>query len=182
MDAESLRDSILAVSGMIDWQVGGESVPPYVSPNVTANKPIHIPVSGALDGGGRRSVYIKVRRNFVTPFLQSFDFPNQAASVALRDSTLGAKQSLALLNSPFIHQQSAAWAASRGVSVCGVAMTVEEMFEEALGRAPTSQELEVLVGLYHRAKDSDLSLPLSVSGLEAVAHTLFNLEDFLFVY
>jgi hypothetical protein len=182
MDAESLRDSILAVSGMIDWQVGGESVPPYVSPNVTANKPIHIPVSGALDGGGRRSVYIKVRRNFVTPFLQLFDFPNQAASVALRDSTLGAKQSLALLNSPFVHQQSAAWAAARAVSVCGVSMTVEEMFEEALGRSPRSQELELLVGLYHRAKDSDASLPLSVSGLEAVAHTLFNLEDFLFVY
>jgi hypothetical protein len=181
MDAESLRDSILAVSGTIDWRVGGESVPPYVSPNVTANKPIHIPVSGALNGGGRRSVYIKVRRNFVTPLLQSFDFPNQAASVALRDSTLGANQSLALLNSPFVHQQSAAWAAARAVSVCGVSVTVEEMFEEALGRSPTQRELELLVDLYHRAKDSDASLPLSVAGIEAVAHTLFNLEGFLFV-
>ena len=67
------------------------------------------------------------------------------------------------------------------LSVRGVSVTAEEMFEEALGRSPTQRELELLVDLYHRTKDSDASLPLSVAGIEAVAHTLFNLEDFLFV-
>ncbi len=105
-EAEAIRDAVPVASGRFDSRMHGESIPPYVPPYAISNKPVHIPKSGPLDRAGRRSVYIKVRRNFYTPFLKTFDFPNPGSSVGKRDVTIAASQSLAMLNSKFIHQQA----------------------------------------------------------------------------
>ena len=69
LEAEAIRDAMLAVSGTLDQTTFGPSVPPYISKFQDGRGK---PESGPLDGAGRRSIYIQVRRNFLTPmFLAS---------------------------------------------------------------------------------------------------------------
>src|SRR5687768_16385908 len=72
LDAESIRDAILAVSGSLDRTAYGPSVKVHVSEYQDGRGK---PVSGPLDGNGRRSIYLEVRRNFLTPLLLAFDYP-----------------------------------------------------------------------------------------------------------
>ena len=72
---------MLAAAGMLDARIGGESIPVFVPPYATANKTVHVPKSGPLDGNGRRSLYLKIRRNFYDPLLLVFDFPDRGKSV-----------------------------------------------------------------------------------------------------
>ena len=66
--------------------------------------------SGPLDGDGRRSIYIKVTRMEGPQFLELFDFPNPTATRGRRDQTNVPAQALALLNDPFVIDQSRFWA------------------------------------------------------------------------
>ena len=69
------------------------------------------PMSGPLDGDGRRSIYLAVRRNFLSPFLQAFDTPSpfQFSRPHDKHSNVPA-QAVILLNDPFVHQQADLWA------------------------------------------------------------------------
>jgi cytochrome c553 len=62
LEGEAIRDSILAVSGTLDSKMFGPSIPPYISEFQDGRGK---PESGPLDGAGRRSLYIQVRRNFL---------------------------------------------------------------------------------------------------------------------
>ncbi len=73
LEAEAIRDAMLAVSGRLDPAMFGPSVPPYLSPFMEGRgRPKQ---SGPLDGDGRRSIYLNVRRNFFNPMFQAFDAP-----------------------------------------------------------------------------------------------------------
>jgi hypothetical protein len=72
LDAESIRDAILAVSGSLDRTISGPSIKVHISSYQDGRGK---PVSGPLDGNGRRSVCLEVRRNFLTPLLLAFDYP-----------------------------------------------------------------------------------------------------------
>ena len=65
---------------------------------------------GPMDGAGRRSIYLELRRNFLPGFLEAFDMPNASQTFGRRNVTNVPAQSLALLNDPFVHGQAAAWA------------------------------------------------------------------------
>src|SRR5213075_3151188 len=68
------------------------------------------PASGPLDGEGRRSVYLAVRRNFLSPFLLAFDTPIPFSTVGRRTVSNVPAQALILMNDPFVHQQADQWA------------------------------------------------------------------------
>ena len=108
MDAEAIRDHLLSCSGELKRdQMYGPSIAVNIDdqPNSRAK-----PRSGPLNGGGRRSVYMETRRNFLSSFLRAFDLPNATEPTGQRNITNVPAQSLALLNDPFVHQQSEAWA------------------------------------------------------------------------
>ncbi len=183
LEAEVLRDGMLAIAGSLSHSLGGESVAPYLSPNVTANKPVHIPRSGPLDGSGRRSVYIRVRRNFVNPFLGTFDFPDQGASVARRDVSLGPAQALAMMNSPFVHEMARRWGirnarASESVSSESDDARLGQMFRAALTRDPSPVELDIL-GSFLSDRRHVHGTGAEASAWADVAHVLFNSTEFL---
>ncbi|MFM7051703.1 MAG: PSD1 and planctomycete cytochrome C domain-containing protein, partial [Planctomycetota bacterium] len=70
LDAEAIRDAMLAASGRIDRTMGGPSVPVHLTEHMQGRgRP---GASGPVDGAGRRSVYIAVRRNFLDQFMQAF--------------------------------------------------------------------------------------------------------------
>ena len=122
LEAEAIRDSLLAVSGKLDPARYGE------------------PVRGDAP---RRSLYLHVKRNNLDPLLTTFDFPTPASSVGRRDVTNVPAQSLTLLNDPFLIDQAGHFAA-RMLKVTQGAdeeARIGALFEAALNRAPSATEL-----------------------------------------
>src|SRR5262249_19083019 len=72
LEAEAIRDSILAASGRLDLKLEGPGVLPYLTEHQVGRGR---PASGPLDGNGRRSIYLQVRRNFINPMFTAFDYP-----------------------------------------------------------------------------------------------------------
>ena len=86
----------------------GPSVAPHLTPFMEGRgRPGQ---SGPLDGDGRRSLYINVRRNFLTPMFLAFDFPTPFTTMGKRSSSNVPAQALTMMNNPFVVQQTAAWA------------------------------------------------------------------------
>jgi len=138
LEAEAIRDSLLAVSGQLDPARYGE------------------PVGG---GTPRRSLYLRVKRNDLEPLLTTFDFPTPASSVGRRDVTNVPAQSLTLLNDPFLIDQAGHWAtrmldATKGADEDA---RIGSLFESALNRPPGAAELAgakdflATVTYHHRA-------------------------------
>jgi hypothetical protein len=108
LEAEAIRDNILAVAGTLNPKLYGPSVLPHLTPFMAGRgRPER---SGPLDGDGRRSIYIGVRRNFLTPMFLAFDFPIPFATVGRRSVSTVPAQALTMMNNPFVVAQAAGWA------------------------------------------------------------------------
>ncbi len=106
LDAESIRDSMLAMSGLLDKSVPGAHPFPSVQTwAFTIHKPFH-----DVYESRHRSVYLMIQRNRRHPFLALFDAADPNASVPQRLPTTTPTQSLYLLNSPFVLEQADAMA------------------------------------------------------------------------
>ncbi|PYV12848.1 MAG: hypothetical protein DMG07_16130, partial [Acidobacteria bacterium] len=182
LDGEALRDTILAVSGRLDRTLYGPSVEPHRG----EPKPYRRLFQGPLDGNGRRSIYLKVTRMEGARFLELFDFPAPLQARGNRDVTNVPSQSLALLNDPFVLDQARVWA-ERLVARSGDAIDTRltAMFHAALARPPSGAELarwRSLAGRLaaeHRVAPAGLLASLVV--WKDVAHTLFNVKEFLYI-
>ncbi|MBI3679436.1 MAG: DUF1553 domain-containing protein, partial [Acidobacteria bacterium] len=182
LEAEEIRDAVLAVSGELDLAMYGPSVPVYYAHETGKTKGDR--PKGPLDGKGRRSVYLEIRRNATNPFLEVFDAPKPASTRGARDVTNVPAQSLAMMNSDFMIDQADRWA---GRLVADGAWTpadrVDRMFARAFGRVPSSEERDLSLSLIedfareHKAAD--------VSGDRRVwrdfAQALFSLKEFVYV-
>ncbi len=182
MEAEAIRDAILAASGRLDPALYGPSIQPYRDkPN-----PDRRLFPGPLDGGGRRSVYIKANLMEGPGFLSVFNFPGGKVAQGRRDVTNVPAQALALLNDPFVLQQAAFWADRLKTRPApSVSARLEAMFQTALGRDPTSAErqrfeaaIADFAALHGIPADRILH---SREVWKDVAHTLFNLQEFLYI-
>lgn len=101
LDAESLRDRVLSASGRLDTALHGRPVP-IVEDGVGQ--------VGAANDSARRSIYLEVRRTRPVSFLAAFDAPVMAVNCDRRMPSTSAPQSLMLMNSDFIVEQSRAMA------------------------------------------------------------------------
>lgn len=175
LDAESVRDAMLAVSGRLDPRPGG----PPVRPRRTAEDPAKRLFSGPLDGEGRRSIYTEVSIMAPSAFLAAFNAPAPKIPTGQRDVTAVPAQSLLLLNDPFVIAMAGAWAerlAADGRSDPGA--RVDAMFRAAFGRAATADEIAAWTA----------ALPPSGAGADpmadtaawaALAQAVFNTKEFL---
>jgi hypothetical protein len=142
LDAESLRDAMLTVSGQIDLRIGG--------PNISSAK-----LNEKSDNGQsteyeydfadvRRSVYTPAFRNRMHELFEVFDFADPNSSVARRNVTTVSPQALLMLNSTFLMQQ-ARLAAERALRSNNLSdeQRVEKAFRELLGRPPSNEERQI---------------------------------------
>jgi hypothetical protein len=106
LEAEAIRDAMLAVSGRLDPQLYGPPVDPYRQ-NEDPQKRL---VRGPLDGDGRRSIYTKQTIMEPPRLMALFNQPAPKIPTGKRDVTSTPGQSLALLNDPFVVQQAQFWA------------------------------------------------------------------------
>jgi hypothetical protein len=176
LEAEAIRDSILAVSGRLDPKMYGPSVMPYLSPYMEGRgRPS---TSGPLDGDGRRTIYINVRRNFIPLFLLAFDYPTPFTCIGRRSVSNVPAQALAMMNNPFVQQQSDVWArkvvADPGKST---EQRLNEMYLSAFGRPPDSSELADAKAFLEQ---QPATAP-TVQSWTDLCHALFNLKEFLFI-
>ena len=113
MESEAVRDSILAVSGMLDQQMAGKAVPVMADrtgqwvigkENLNAGRPG--PVIDMQGQEYRRSLYVQVRRSRPLAVLEPFDLPELAPNCTKRPSSTVSTQSLELLNSDFVTAQA----------------------------------------------------------------------------
>ena len=182
LDAESLRDSILAVSGRLSQQLYG----PAINPNRPKEDPQKRLFSGPVDGDGRRSIYIKMTIMEVPKFLAVFNQPDPKIPTGRRDVTNTAAQSLALLNDPFVIGQAEHWAGSLLKSNDSTpADRIERMFRTAFGRNPQASELarwtESLKAFAADRTIPDTEMMQSAPLWKDMAHAFLNLKETVYV-
>lgn len=103
LDAETLRDAMLAISGELDRRVGGPYIP-------TRRTPEGVGVDESRADARRRSVYMQQKRTQVATFLELFDAPAITATCSVRNVSTVPSQALALLNSDFARRRARAFA------------------------------------------------------------------------
>jgi hypothetical protein len=178
LEAECIRDAILAVSGSLDRRMFGKSVPPYLTPHMAGRgRP---PSPGPLDGDDRRSIYLNVRRNFLTPMFLAFDYPIPFTTIGRRSVSNVPAQALALMNNPFVVQQAELWAKrclanhDREAS-----QRITDLYLAAFGRPPNDKELEEAMEFLQG--EGELSQRVDVPAWRDLCHVLFNVKEFIFI-
>jgi hypothetical protein len=130
LDAEQIRDAILAVSGQLDLTAGG--------PGVQSDVP-------------RRSIYMRVMRNERDSLLDVFDLPLFFSSTASRDTTTSPVQSLLLFNSQIMMNHGLKFASSllkasqTDANAMSLPPRVTDLWMQAFGREPSSEEIDTAI-------------------------------------
>jgi mono/diheme cytochrome c family protein len=174
LEAEAIRDAMLAVSGRLDPLMFGPSVPPQLTPFMDGRgRPSK---SGPLDGAGRRSLYLGVRRNFLSPLLLAFDFPTPATCIGRRNVSNVPAQALTLLNDPFVLEQARAWSQRVLAQSASPGARLDALYLDAFGRTPTEverAEAMAFVAGESPGKGGDAWADL--------CHVLMNTKEFVFI-
>lgn len=181
LEAEVIRDSALTISGRLDRKLGGKPVPVFLSEFVVGRgRPGQ---SGPLDGSGRRSIYTSVRRNFLPTLMLAFDFPTPFSTVGKRDVTNVPAQSLALMNDPFLYEQSGIWAdrIQREMPDKNASIRVQRMFEEAFARPPSDAELTACIEALTEFVSLYKGDSNSRNAWRDLCHSFFSMNDFIYV-
>ncbi|MEZ6067258.1 MAG: PSD1 and planctomycete cytochrome C domain-containing protein [Planctomycetaceae bacterium] len=141
MEGEIIRDSLLRLSGRFDDTLYGPSVPIHLTSFLEGRgRPGS---SGPVDGAGRRSLYIAVRRNFAEPFFQAFDLPTPYSTIGRRSVSNVPAQALALMNNPMVIEQTDRWARRLLEETAGQSIEerVRVLYTAVYGRKPTAIEI-----------------------------------------
>jgi hypothetical protein len=170
LDAETVRDSILAASGSLNPTIGGPPVfPPLPNEILTS---VSFGIWRKEEDGPRvwrRSVYVYRRRGLVFPMFQVFDLPEQNITAGARNVSTVPTQALTLLNDPFVLRQAQMFADRVKREAGGdPAAQIDLAYRIALTRPPTRTELPV-------ALDS-----VTQQSLLDLTHVLFNLNEFVY--
>ena len=179
LQGEVIRDQLLAVSGRIDKRQFGKGPMVHITPFMRTNRSPG--GSGPMDGDGRRSIYVEVRRNHLEPMLTAFDKPTPFTTMGRRLVSNSPAQPLIMLNNEFVHQQAAMWAdALLKTGNANVGELVSRAYRQAFSREPEAWEAGVAVEFLEQqqkaAGGASLKQPLT-----DLCHTLFNVKDFVFV-
>jgi hypothetical protein len=186
LEAEAIRDAMLAVSGRLNRRMGGRGIFPDLPPEVlsTQSRPGNGWGRSSPEERSRRSVYIFVKRTLGVPLLDTFDFASPDRSIAARTTTTIAPQALILINGSFTSEQASAFA-DRLLRETGPGpeRNIERAFRLALGRKPTEHERSIAVAFLERERAAlravgkdDYRLALA-----NLCKLVLNLNEFVYV-
>jgi hypothetical protein len=183
LEGEAIRDAMLVASGRLDQQLFGPSVAIHITPFMQGRgKPT---TSGPIDGEGRRSVYLEVRRNFLSPMMLAFDTPIPFNTVGRRNNSTVPAQALILMNDPFVIEQSQQFG-KRLLSEKDFEERIDRAYTVALSRLPTSAErLAVREFFDSQSREHGIRSDQATSDVRVwsdFCHVLFNVKEFVFVH
>lgn len=164
LQAEEIRDAMLAVSGQLDRTQFGK---------------------GTLDEGQkRRSIYFMIKRSKLIPMMQIFDAPEPLVSVGNRPSTTIASQALMFMNSP--HVRGYAMGLAERSTVGSLAESVNRIYQTVVSRSATDSELAAAAEFIEGQSNSYQSEGKSNTdanrlALTDLAQTVLSLNEFVFL-
>ncbi|XZE46691.1 PSD1 and planctomycete cytochrome C domain-containing protein [Pirellulaceae bacterium SH467] len=198
LDAEALRDSILAISHQLDprrprgsiiaaWGQtilgpnGPAAIPPEALRAILSDSPETVgtllrPLIGIRNNSQPfdaptyyRSVYLPIARNNLPRALDLFDFAEPSLIVGERESSNTPEQALYLMNSPFILEQSDALARVLIQSQSNPIARIEQAFVEVYGRKATEEERNAALAFYRSAVQGKQDQPSDVRSFGALS-------------
>lgn len=204
LDAETIRDSLLAVSGLLKPYDSGRSLWPPVPDELLKAQPAILEAEKGGDGGRMqgwyadpieqtdvRSVFLVRKRCLPIPFLQAFDLPDTSVSCARRDTTVVAPQALMLLNSPEAVRYAHGLAARVSGTTDALAFDdtaktqqlVEALFRVALNRTPTSEEMPLSITFLnrHAQQHRDAGDRARLLALTDLCRAILTLNEFAYI-
>ena len=167
LEAEEVRDTVLAVSGSLNPAMGGPGFALFESKTNAGTLYRPVDRDGAVYR--RRSIYRTVVRGTETPLLATLDCPDASTTTPTRSVTTTPLQALGLWNDPFMHRQSFLFAERLQREAPDPARRVELAYALAFGRPPRDSE---------RARAVDFA---TRNGWPTFARLLFNTNEFLFL-
>lgn len=198
LDAETLRDSLLSVSGLLNPTYSRKPIwPPVAEEFLHAQPAILEAIKG--DDGGRlqgwyadsveatnvRSIYLVRKRALPIPFLQAFDLPDTTVSCARRDTTVVAPQALMLLNSSESIRIAEALAQriTSDLPTLNPEKSIMLAFQLSLQRLPSPQELKLAQDFLARQKTLHTKPNQNADDLALVdlCRALLNLNEFAYI-
>ena len=182
LESEAIRDGMLATAGCVDLTMYGPSVPIHLTDFLRGRgRPWD---KGPLDGMGRRSIYMTIRRNFMDHFMSVFDQPTPFTTFGKRNITNVPAQSLTLMNDPFVKEQASFWAnnllAKEGLTR---EQRIQDIYASAFSRRATKEEVEK--GKEFLDKQAAMlgcdfeEHPEDVQVWATYCHAMFNLKEFI---
>ncbi len=178
LEAEAIRDSLLAVSGRLDGQLYGRPIFPPRSVEDGAKRLF----AGPLDGNGRRSIYQQMSIMDPPKFLVAFNLPDLRLSTGRRDTTNVPAQALILLNDPFVHAMARHWGQQLVKTPHATPDDrVRAMFVASFARTPTDAERKLWTAAARDFGTPDVADLMKDEGAwSQLAHAVFNAKEFLY--
>lgn len=175
LEAEELRDSLLATSGLLDRTMSGSLL--------TVGNRKYVNDTGSRNYEGysstRRSVYLPVIRSAVYDVFQTFDFPDPSVPNGKRPTTTIPTQALMLLNSAIVDRSAEAFSKSLLKRGGDDAARIQAAYRQALGRAAATAEIERV--LAYLKKSGDATEAKRLSAWRGFCRVLFASNEYIFV-
>ena len=180
LEGEAIRDALLVLAGNLNPEPFGPSVPIYLTDFMDGRgRPKK---SGPSDGDGRRSIYIAVRRNFLSPFMLTFDTPSPFSTMGRRNVSNVPAQALILMNDPFVATQA------KGIAVRAIIENsqvlesrVRWLYELMFARLPSDGELSLTLEFAQQQTEAQKTIMTDSKLWTDVVHALINTKEFIFL-
>ena len=167
LEAEAIRDALLSVGEKLDPRMFGPSETGVESP--------------------RRSVYLKVQRSGLIPFLTLFDAPDATHSIGDRGATTVPTQALTVMNSPFVRDIAGRLAKRALPKDAAPEAVIDNVFRIAFSRMPTDAERAKFSGYFLRLKESmggadpKLAAQATEKALAAICRVALAMNEFIYI-
>lgn len=179
LEGEAIRDALLLLSGQLDDSLFGEPVPIHLTPFMDGRgRPGK---NGPLDGDKRRSIYTAVRRNFLSPFMTTFDSPTPFSTMGRRNVSNVPAQALILMNDPLVVELAGKWAARAIEKQPDVDSRIHWMYQTAFARLPTPQEMAIAMEYVKPQLAAGKTDENQRRLWSDFAHALINTKEFIFL-
>jgi len=176
LDAEEIRDAILAVAEDLDTNMGGpQPFPPETTFKYTQHQQFF-----AVYDNHQRSVYLMQQRQRKQAWLDTFDGADPNASTAKRSPGETSLQALAMLNSAFVDEQADLLGVRVGMAFSTDQERIAYAYRLVFGRAPSNDESRDCVKFLATARAELKDAPPLVA-LAGLMHVLLASDEFLFV-
>jgi len=176
LDAEVIRDSMLAVSGLLDTSRRPGSLVAELDGQSVSLIGFNTKLPPDLDGSHRRSIYLPVIRDHLPDVLEQFDVANPNLVTGDRDVTNVPLQALYLLNGPFVQEMAAALAKCLESEKGGRAEQIRRAFTLCFNRAPDAKEQQ-LAESFFQTSPGDPSKLLAVFCQSLLCSAEFRFAD-----
>jgi hypothetical protein len=178
MEAEVIRDSLLALSGRLDFSMGGPALPETSPFTILAASALK---DAARYDSNRRSVYLPVLRSGLYDVFRAFDFPDPAVVSGKRSKTMVAPQALFMMNGELMHTASGELASSLMDSCDCFSERVRAAYELSYSREPTEMELADWRSFFDLYAQTAGPMANELDAWQSFCRVLLSSNEFVFV-